>query len=155
MSESTVCFVNSTSENERIFVSDSQSAELLKKLLGRLENEKWVIEGEKPEVTMAPTAPEITINPRVKEFRVILISGSSSFRSTVVDITADSIKLRCLVPNSFSGKDCLVYVSHSGVRENVELACKIVEENGLSSLELISPKPADLSKIAEWMSQAN
>ena len=159
MSESTVCFVNATSANERIFVSDAQSAELLKKLLGRLENEKWVVEGEKTEAKNEPTAvatsvAEIPVNPRVKAFRVVVISGTSSFRSSVCDITADAIKLKSHVPASFNEKDCLAYVSHSQVRENVELACRISEEDGVTLLELVNPKPTDLAKLAEWMAQS-
>ena len=161
MNESTVCFVNSSSSSECILVSDAQSAAILKRLLSQIENEKWVIKTELDQnlndqqeefqyITKMPS-----IQAKETKMRVLLICGTSTFRSTVSEISSEMMALKTTAPQKFDQKECLAYVSCNQMRENVELPCKVITEwNGVSRLELINPKESDLEKLAEWMSEA-
>ena len=169
MTKSTICFVNSRSGDERILVTDAHSAEILKRILGRLENEKWVVEGEAPKSAESsaqlslemPVVPaksvthEIPESPGAKLFRVVLICGSASFRSGVCELSNDGMVLKSQAPAAFAGHACVAYVSHSQLRENVELSCEVsTDGSGVSRLEFVGADVTALEKLSEWVSEA-
>jgi hypothetical protein len=176
MNSQSICFVNAASTKERIQVTDSESAEALKRLLSRLaqvENEKWILEEEAELAqaqmqeqmqdmfelqaavqTVLPSQVQTPDQANAKTFRVILISGTSTFRSGLKEITVEGMKLKNTVPASFNAKECIAYISHDKMRENVEISCAVTTDfDGTSWLEFVAPKASDLEKLSEWMSE--
>ncbi len=156
MIESSVCFINTASKQERIQVADAQSAEILRRVLAQLQNQTWVIENQ---VEEAPRVIEYIDSRRhdqrgAKEFRVVLISGNSTFRSGICDVSLEGLKLKNSVPAGFNQTECLAYISHHDMRENIELSCEVsTDADGVSRLQFLHPEKPELEKLSAWISE--
>ena len=172
MNSGNICFVNVASTKERIQVTDSESAEALKRLLSRLtqlENEKWILEEEAEfaqeemqDMFELQAATQTVLLSQIqtpdqanaKTFRVILICGTSTFRSGLKEITVEGMKLKNSVPANFNAKECIAYISHDKMRENIEISCAVTTDfDGTSWLEFVRPQTSDLEKLSEWLSE--
>lgn len=157
MNNTQVCFVNSASTLERISVSDAASAEILKRLLSQLTSEKWVIEGDEPKAL--PVEIQYIDARRMdargaKEFRVILIAGESSFRCGTCDVSLSGMRLKSSVPAQFIQVECVAYISHNDMRENIEVACQVVTDaDGVSRLQFLKAEKPELEKLSEWIAE--
>ena len=158
MNESTVCFINTASTQERIQVADAQSAEILKRIFAQLENQKWVIEGTgRTSSGEAPRKVEYLDLKRdnekgAKEFKVVLISGNTTFRCGTCEVSLEGMKLKNPVPASFNETQCLAYLSHNNARENIELTCAVITDSeGVSRLQFTKLEQAEFDKLSEWI----
>ena len=165
MNTTQVCFVNTASKQERISVSDAASAEILKRLLAQFSTEKWEIEGEGALMPVNATAraepADIQyIDARrldergAKEFRVILIAGDSTFRCGSFDVSLSGMRLKSSVPAQFTQTECLAYISHKDMRENIEVSCQVViDQDGVSRIQILKAEKPELEKLSEWIAE--
>ena len=151
MNDQQICFMNESAPAEKIIVCDAQSAETLNRVLAKLDPQKWVIQGrEESRIRMSV----VSNVPKTKELRVILISGTSTFRCATCDVSLVGMKLKNSVPASFTDKECTAYISHDDMRENIEMFCQVITDaNGASSLQFVKPKKPDMQKLSEWMTE--
>lgn len=90
------------------------------------------------------------------EFRVILISGSSSFRSSSKDISLGGMKLKEKIPSAFLGGKCVAYISHKDMRENIEVLCDVIgEPQSLFRIRFREVEPSRLARLKEWIAERN
>lgn len=161
MSKSIIRFINANDPSEIISVADQDSAFILSRVLSK----NWSIEGQEPvatpvpppvpvaEVAAAPVAV-IPTAPVAKEFRVILISGTSTFRCASCDVSLGGMKLKNEVPATFCSKTCTAYISHDDMRENIEMSCQVVtDETGATRIKFVKPAKVELERLSEWMAE--
>ena len=177
MAKSMIRFINANDPSEIISVNDQDSAFILSRVLPK----HWSIEGQAAAVVETPapaTAPaasaEVAAAPAavapapesspsaavaaipVSEFRVILISGTSTFRCATNEVALDHATLKIAAPATFAGKQCTAYISHHDMKENIELSCKVVtDKSGVTRLEFVKPAKPELERLSEWMGEAH
>lgn len=166
MAKSIIRFINANDPSEIISVTDQDSAFILSRVLSK----NWSIEGQEPVVTtpvapayevpatapvaVAPVVKATSPEDRRKEFRVILISGTSTFRCASCDVSLGGMKLKNEVPAAFCSKTCTAYISHDDMRENIEITCQVVTDpNGETRLKFVKPSKPELERLSEWMAE--
>ena len=86
------------------------------------------------------------------EFRVILIVGTAVFRCATQDVSLHGLTLGSEVPKAFQKTQCLAYISHLDMSENIEIPCQVtVESNGVSAVEFVHPRAQEIERLAEWI----
>lgn len=90
------------------------------------------------------------------EFRVILISGSSSFRTMSQDVSLGGMRLKKSIPESFMKEKCIAYVSHKDLRENIEIVCNVVgDSSDPCRIKFIQPNQTQLKRLNDWLLEHN
>ena len=90
------------------------------------------------------------------EFRVILISGSSSFRTMSQDVSLGGMRLKKTVPESFLKEKCIAYVSHKDLSENIEIVCHIVgDPSDPCRIRFIQPNQTQIKRLSDWLVEHN
>lgn len=162
MGKKTWRFVNPKNPSEVITVQDQVSATTLRNILHKDSHEKWIIEELTPsdpnslQVASAQHSGEKAERRNEKRhhasFRVILVSGSSSFRTTSIDVSNGGMRLSQKLPVSFLEKNCLAYISSLDSHESIELICKVVgDPTDLQRISFIDPTPDSLNRLKEWI----
>jgi hypothetical protein len=155
-------FTNSARPSEFIVVHDEVSARNLGRLLEMASAEKWTVSEEVYSSTVeADLRPPVQNRGSVERrkqkrfsasFRVIIVSGKSSFRTTSVDISAGGMLLRDKLPEAFLNQKCVAYISSNDSRENLEMVCEIVGEKAdLRRISFKSVEPPSLKKLGDWL----
>lgn len=90
------------------------------------------------------------------EFRVILISGSSSFRTMSQDVSLGGMRLKKTIPASFMKEKCIAYVSHKDLRENIEIVCHVIgDPQDPCRIQFIQPNQTQLKRLNDWLIEHN
>ena len=90
------------------------------------------------------------------EFRVILISGSSSFRTMSADVSLGGMRLKKTIPASFLKEKCIAYVSHKDLRENIEIVCHVVGDPAdPCRIQFLQPNQTQLKRLNDWLIEHN
>ncbi|MBS1959453.1 MAG: PilZ domain-containing protein [Bdellovibrionales bacterium] len=90
------------------------------------------------------------------EFRVILISGSSSFRTMSQDVSLGGMRLKKSIPEAFMKEKCIAYVSHKDLRENIEIVCNVVgDTSDPCRIKFVSPNQTQLKRLNDWLLEHN
>jgi hypothetical protein len=167
MAKPMIRFINANDPSEIISVNDQESAFILTRVLPK----HWSIEGQAPAVVEAPVAEAAAAATSVEEiptaapapaaavtaipaseFRVILISGTSTFRCATCEVALDHATLKNAAPAAFCGKECTAYISHHDMKENIEISCNVVTDStGATRLEFVHPAKPELERLSEWM----
>jgi len=144
-----VCIEN----NASIVVHDEASYNALTAVLTQGKNGpeygKWrvskiesvVVPPFVPRLVAPPTAPPVALAvapPAVKpqqerrrharfsyEYRVIVVTGMKSFRTTCTDISLGGMRLKHMLPSQLHGQTCRVFVGGPHTNESIELTCKV------------------------------
>ncbi len=113
-----------------------------------------------PVTTAAEIAPKPKNHERrsqtrfTAEFRVILISGTSSFRTVSRDVSLGGMRLKKSIPASFIKDHCVVYVSHKDMRENLEMVCTVIADpNDPCRIQFVKPDLKQLKRLEEWINE--
>ena len=162
-------FVNQDSPTDIIEVHDERSAELLAIVLMKSAQYWKLHEPEKlqepkvihqPKVVPPPFKKPVSNEERrtqkryMSEFRIILISGSNSFRSVSQDISLGGIRLKKSVPEAFVKGDCIAYISHKDSRENIEIICNVIpDEKDPCRIKFHNPNPQQVNRLNQWLSE--
>ena len=168
MGEKKWYFSNLHRPEEFIVIHDELSARTLSKLLEKNSSEKWVVKENVSTTTARPLGSNIPSNhfhqkgqDRRKQkrfaaaFRVIVVSGKSSFRTTSVDISAGGMLLKDKLPETFLKQKCIAYISSSDSRENLEMICVIVgDSRDLRRISFQSVEPPSLKRLGDWREEA-
>ncbi|MBS1959718.1 MAG: hypothetical protein JST80_09625 [Bdellovibrionales bacterium] len=169
MNNQKISFVNQTS-NERITVADFDSAAVLADVLKEVSID-WVVEGQERErpapVIVAPIASIADVTPlpvilgaakeekHGKEFRVILISGTSTFRCGTCSASMEEVVLKNVAPEAFQQKQCTAYISHKDMSESIEVTCKVMTNaSGECHLKFVKSASSEMKRWSEWMSES-
>jgi hypothetical protein len=90
------------------------------------------------------------------EFRVILISGSSSFRTMSADVSLGGMRLKKTIPAAFMKEKCIAYVSHKDLRENIEIVCHVIgDPQDPCRIQFIQPNQTQLKRLNDWLIEHN
>lgn len=160
-------FVNRNHPNQRIWVEDAQSAEILFGILKRSEPGQWVLQKEMV-FEVQPSAAILCLprSHRKKrpdqrrferfnlEFKVILICEGQSFRSYSDNISIGGMRLKHKIPPFMINQDCKVMISHHDSFETIEFNCRIHgNAEDLRRVEFLNPDPQSLRMLEEWIHQ--
>lgn len=122
-----------------------------------------VAEERRASVPVPPPAPkkvqkrERRTQPRfMTEFRVILISGSSSFRTMSLDVSLGGMRLKKTIPENFMREKCVAYVSHKDLSENIEIVCNVVgDPQDPCRIQFVQPNPTQIKRLSDWLIEHN
>lgn len=122
-----------------------------------------VAEESRASVPVPPPAPkkvqkrERRTQPRfMTEFRVILISGSSSFRTMSLDVSLGGMRLKKTIPENFMREKCVAYVSHKDLSENIEIVCNVVgDPQDPCRIQFVQPNPTQIKRLSDWLLEHN
>jgi hypothetical protein len=90
------------------------------------------------------------------EFRVILISGSSSFRAMSQDVSLGGMRLKKSIPASFLKEKCIAYVSHKDLNENIEIVCNVIgDPQDPCRIQFVQPNAVQLKRLNDWLMEHN
>lgn len=90
------------------------------------------------------------------EFRVILISGTSSFRTMSQDVSLGGMRLKKSIPATFMNEKCIAYVSHKDLRENIEIVCNVIgDPSDPCRIKFVQPNPMQLKRLSDWLAEHN
>jgi hypothetical protein len=161
-----ITFVHSSHSEMKIEVTNEASAQNLAVLLNQIPGSGWKrqVEVADAPVVAAPVAaaPAVVIpfsgenrrkEDRVeKELRVILLSGSSTFRCTTCDVSMGGVKLKAAVPETFCVAQCKAYLSKTGAHENIEVECRVIKDaNGVSRLQFVGVSTHEAELLKAWL----
>lgn len=167
-------FINGENPNETIQIHDQASAAALKSLLSRAGG-NWEVREQLGPVKVATAAtpvpvptqasiprPVIPENERrsqkrfATELRVILISGSHSFRTLSQDVSLGGMKLKKTIPPNFLANSCIAYVSHKDLDENLEMVCNVIADpTDPCRIKFEKADQDQLKRLNEWLEQQN
>ena len=145
--ENKIVFIHVSNSDQKIVVEDQASANSLEQALNQYNNRQWIrTSGE-------VTPPEFSRKFfSLKEFRVILVCGNSSFRSASYRLTNTSLSLKTRVPSSFLGRECVAYICNSNSNDQIGLSCTIsLDQNGESIIDFSRTKPTEVKRLEAWI----
>lgn len=161
-----IIFVHSSHSEMKIEVTNEASAQNLAVLLNQIPGSGWKRQAEVADapVVAAPAGAEPAVvipfsgenrrkEERIeKELRVILLSGSSTFRCTTCDVSMGGVKLKAAVPETFCGAQCKAYLSKTGAHENIEVECRVIKDaNGVSRLQFVGVSTHEAELLKAWL----
>ncbi|MCM2280046.1 MAG: PilZ domain-containing protein [Oligoflexia bacterium] len=89
------------------------------------------------------------------EFRVILVSGSRSFRTFSSNVSVGGMLLRQKVPVPMLNQICRVFIGSTTSNENIELSCKVIgDPTNPRRLTFGECDPASLKRLENWIMHA-
>jgi hypothetical protein len=121
------------------------------------------ISQDEPKELPAPTPKKVARSSSAKDnrkferfdvrLRVVLISGSRSFRTFSKNISHGGMCFEHVVPKDLLGKDCRVIVGSADLKENLEFDARLAgDPQNPRAIEFKSGRDQFLSKLDGWLS---
>jgi len=89
------------------------------------------------------------------EFRVVVIMGSHSYRNTTYDVSLGGIKLHKPLPKVFASQQCVIFISHPMVNENVQITCKVIpDDKDLNRIQFADAEPNQIERLEQWLKES-
>jgi hypothetical protein len=145
--ENKVVFIHVSNSGQKIVVQDQESANALEQALNQYNDHQWI------RAAAAVTPPEFTRKFfSMKEFKVILVCGNSSFRSSSSQLSNASMLLKSGAPEHFIGQECTAYICNAKSNDQIELNCTVnFDQNGNSVLDFHPSKKVEIRQLEAWI----
>jgi hypothetical protein len=158
-----------TSDGAEILVYDAKSANTLIALLKQTSKNEWEIReevrGKKtlknleiPAAKARSSNEERRIHPRLThKYRIILISGTQTFRTYSSDISMGGISLERMVPTAFQNRDnCVLMIGRTDRPENVEVHGRLICDAGSAKrVQFVAIDQPSSNTLEAWLKETN
>lgn len=85
-------------------------------------------------------------------YRVTVMSGMKSFKSTCLDISLGGMRLKDRLPPYMVGNHCKVFISATNPNDSIEFNCKIIVDSAYPKRLKFSDGDLDsMEKLTRWL----